>query len=134
MRESLRAGLCWGERAAARSWRVALCASSRPPLPPPNMSGVQGLRCVVPGGSGLVGRQLVEMLVQRGAASVVSLTSRRPLPILRLSSSTRICWTPTSRVHSVAGTKEAAAQDTTRLPHLRIHTRGLLCKRSSQLA
>mmetsp|Transcript_35085 Transcript_35085/g.88420 ORF Transcript_35085/g.88420 Transcript_35085/m.88420 type:complete len:364 (+) Transcript_35085:80-1171(+) len=36
------------------------------------MGGVSGLRCVVTGGSGFVGCRLVEMLVERGAASVVS--------------------------------------------------------------
>jgi nucleoside-diphosphate-sugar epimerase len=44
------------------------------------MSGVQGLKCVVTGGSGLVGRRLVEMLVQRGAASVVSFDIA-PIPV-----------------------------------------------------
>jgi nucleoside-diphosphate-sugar epimerase len=34
--------------------------------------GVEGLKCVVTGGSGLVGQRLVEMLVERGAARVVS--------------------------------------------------------------
>eukprot|EP00951_Prasinocladus_malaysianus_P029105 scaffold267273_cov37-Prasinocladus_malaysianus.AAC.1 len=33
---------------------------------------VQGLKCVVTGGSGFVGSRLVEMLVERGAESVVS--------------------------------------------------------------
>mmetsp|Transcript_953 Transcript_953/g.1511 ORF Transcript_953/g.1511 Transcript_953/m.1511 type:complete len:364 (-) Transcript_953:428-1519(-) len=42
------------------------------------MSGVEGLRCVVTGGSGLVGRRLVEMLVQRGAKEVVSFDIREP--------------------------------------------------------
>lgn len=35
--------------------------------------GVEGKSCVVTGGSGLVGRRLVEMLVEAGAARVVSL-------------------------------------------------------------
>lgn len=34
--------------------------------------GVEGKRCVVTGGCGLVGRRLVEMLVEAGAACVVS--------------------------------------------------------------
>jgi nucleoside-diphosphate-sugar epimerase len=34
--------------------------------------GIQGLHCVVTGGSGFVGSRLVEMLVERGAASVKS--------------------------------------------------------------
>lgn len=34
--------------------------------------GVEGISCVVTGGSGLVGRRLVEMLVEAGAARVVS--------------------------------------------------------------
>ena len=34
--------------------------------------GVEGLNCVVTGGSGLVGRRLVEMLLERGARRVVS--------------------------------------------------------------
>lgn len=34
--------------------------------------GVEGLKCVVTGGSGFTGQRLVEMLVERGAARVVS--------------------------------------------------------------
>lgn len=34
--------------------------------------GVEGVNCVVTGGSGLTGRRLVEMLVERGASRVVS--------------------------------------------------------------
>ena len=37
-----------------------------------NKMGVEGLHCVVTGGSGFVGSRLVEMLVERGAASVKS--------------------------------------------------------------
>lgn len=33
---------------------------------------VEGVNCVVTGGSGLTGRRLVEMLVEKGAARVVS--------------------------------------------------------------
>ena len=40
--------------------------------------GVEGKRCVVTGGSGFVGRRLVEMLVERGASSVVSFDLRSP--------------------------------------------------------
>ncbi|CAM9163130.1 unnamed protein product [Discosporangium mesarthrocarpum] len=36
------------------------------------MMGVEGVKCVVTGGSGFTGRRLVEMLVERGAAKVVS--------------------------------------------------------------
>ncbi|GBG24352.1 3 beta-hydroxysteroid dehydrogenase type 4 [Hondaea fermentalgiana] len=42
--------------------------------------GVEGLRCVVTGGSGFVGRRLVEMLVERGAKHVVSFDIRNPDP------------------------------------------------------
>lgn len=42
------------------------------------MAGVAGKVCVVTGGSGLVGRRLVEMLVQRGAKQVVSFDIREP--------------------------------------------------------
>jgi len=42
--------------------------------------GVEGLRCVVTGGSGLVGRRLVEMLLERGAAHVTSFDIRDPDP------------------------------------------------------
>lgn len=45
------------------------------------MAGVAGLRCVVTGGSGFVGRRLVEMLVERGAKSVVSFDVR-PSPTI----------------------------------------------------
>jgi len=42
--------------------------------------GIEGWKCVVTGGSGLVGRRLVEMLVQRGARGVVSFDIRDPDP------------------------------------------------------
>uniref|UniRef100_A0A7S2UZ88 3-beta hydroxysteroid dehydrogenase/isomerase domain-containing protein n=1 Tax=Fibrocapsa japonica TaxID=94617 RepID=A0A7S2UZ88_9STRA len=38
--------------------------------------GVQGINCVVTGGTGFVGQRLVEMLVERGAAHVVSFDVR----------------------------------------------------------
>jgi nucleoside-diphosphate-sugar epimerase len=41
---------------------------------------VEGLNCMVTGGSGLVGRRLVEMLVQRGATEVVSFDINDPNP------------------------------------------------------
>lgn len=34
--------------------------------------GVEGVNCVVTGGSGFCGQRLVEMLVERGASRVVS--------------------------------------------------------------
>lgn len=34
--------------------------------------GIEGVKCAVTGGSGLTGRRLVEMLVERGASRVVS--------------------------------------------------------------
>jgi len=45
------------------------------------MSSVNGLRCAVTGGSGFVGRRLVEMLVEQGALKVVSFDIR-PSPTL----------------------------------------------------
>jgi len=50
-------------------------ASTFPPVP---------ARCVVTGGSGFVGQRLVEMLVERGAASVVSFDiAPKPLDALQ---------------------------------------------------
>jgi nucleoside-diphosphate-sugar epimerase len=39
-------------------------------------TGVEGLVCVVTGGSGFVGRRIVELLVEGGAAKVVSFDLR----------------------------------------------------------
>jgi uncharacterized protein YbjT (DUF2867 family) len=41
------------------------------------MSAVANLKCAVTGGSGFVGRRLVEMLVEQGAARVVVRLARR---------------------------------------------------------
>lgn len=41
--------------------------------------GVKGLRCAVTGGSGFVGRRLVEMLIERGAEHVTSIDIRDPV-------------------------------------------------------
>ena len=41
-------------------------------MPKPEQHAVHGIKAVVTGGSGFVGQRLVEMLIERGAARVVS--------------------------------------------------------------
>ena len=52
----------------------------------PGFKITKGLRCLVTGGSGFVGRRLVEMLVERGARRVISFDVA-PKPVDAIESS-----------------------------------------------